>query len=91
VAAALQFPYYFGENWDADARLLADLAWLNADAMVICIADARSTSRQAPRRLEEAHRSSAIRGQGTKSNQRSENCPRLSRRSASRAPDMTQP
>jgi RNAse (barnase) inhibitor barstar len=36
MAAALQFPDYFGENWDAVNDCLADLRWLRADAVVIC-------------------------------------------------------
>lgn len=39
-AAALQFPYYFGENWDAFNDCLCDLEWLRADAVVICVTDA---------------------------------------------------
>jgi RNAse (barnase) inhibitor barstar len=36
-AAALQFPYYFGENWDAFDECLTDLEWLPADAYVLLI------------------------------------------------------
>jgi RNAse (barnase) inhibitor barstar len=36
-AAALQFPYYFGENWDAFDECLTDLQWLPADAYVLLI------------------------------------------------------
>jgi len=39
-AAALQFPLYFGENWDAAHDCLADLAWLRADGLVVCVTDA---------------------------------------------------
>lgn len=40
VAAACQFPYYFGENWDAFYDCLADLEWLRADGILLCLADA---------------------------------------------------
>ena len=36
-AAALQFPYYFGENWDALNDCLHDLEWLPGKAYVIFI------------------------------------------------------
>lgn len=39
-AAALQFPYYFGENWDAFEECLADLGWLRADRVVIYLTHA---------------------------------------------------
>jgi RNAse (barnase) inhibitor barstar len=39
-AAALQFPYYFGENWDAFHDCLTDLRWLRAEALVLCFVDA---------------------------------------------------
>ena len=39
-AAALQFPLYFGENWDALSDCLGDLDWLNAEAVVLVVADA---------------------------------------------------
>jgi len=36
-AAALQFPSYFGENWDAFEECIADLEWLPGDAYVLLI------------------------------------------------------
>lgn len=57
-AAALQFPGYFGENWDALNDCLSDLSWLNAKAVMLAITDA-------PRLLEavppgELHRFAAV-------------------------------
>ena len=40
VAAALQFPPYFGENWDALDECLTDLEWLPADAYALLVLDA---------------------------------------------------
>jgi hypothetical protein len=39
-AAALQFPYYFGESWDALDECLADLAWLVGDAYILFFTNA---------------------------------------------------
>jgi RNAse (barnase) inhibitor barstar len=36
-AAALQFPSYFGENWDAFEDCLLDRDWLPGDTHVVCI------------------------------------------------------
>lgn len=38
--AALQFPYYFGENWAAFSECIQDLTWLPATHYVIVILDA---------------------------------------------------
>ena len=38
-AAALQFPHYFGENWDALDECLADLEWLPGDAYLLFFTD----------------------------------------------------
>jgi len=40
TAAALQFPYYFGENWSAFDECIADLSWLPADVYVLIVTNA---------------------------------------------------
>jgi hypothetical protein len=40
-SAALQFPYYFGENWNAFDECLTDLEWLPADAYVLLITNSQ--------------------------------------------------
>ena len=40
--AALQFPYYFGENWDAFSECITDLEWIPADVYVLVITDSQS-------------------------------------------------
>ena len=52
TAAALQFPYYFGENWDALHDCLADLSWLQAESVVVCFADADQLLAKAPGELK---------------------------------------
>ena len=42
IAAALQFPYYFGENWPAFFECITDLDWLEGDAYLLLINDAQS-------------------------------------------------
>ena len=39
-AAALQFPSYFGHNWDAFDECLHDLGWLDANAYVLVFSHA---------------------------------------------------
>jgi hypothetical protein len=43
VSAALQFPYYFGENWDAFDEMIADLDWLPAEAYLLVFTEADLT------------------------------------------------
>jgi hypothetical protein len=47
-AAAFQFPYYFGENWDALDECLNDLEWLPADAYTVLITNAVGLLRDEP-------------------------------------------
>ena len=39
IAAACQFPYYFGENWAAFAECLGDLDWLDASRFVLIVGE----------------------------------------------------
>lgn len=41
-AAALQFPYYFGENGAAFSECITDLDWLEGDAYLLLIDDAHA-------------------------------------------------
>jgi len=41
-AAALQFPWYFGENWDAFDECIADLDWLPATNYIIFMTQANN-------------------------------------------------
>ena len=40
LAAALQFPLYFGRNWNALDECLVDLEWLLSDSYLLVVADA---------------------------------------------------
>ncbi|MBW4501602.1 MAG: barstar family protein [Scytonema hyalinum WJT4-NPBG1] len=40
VGAALQFPYYFGENWDAFEECITDLSWLDSEAYLLMVSQA---------------------------------------------------
>src|SRR5437899_6242680 len=39
-AAALQFPYYFGENWNAFDEVMGELSWLPAEAYLLLFTSA---------------------------------------------------
>ena len=39
-AAALQFPWYFGRNWDAFDECLSDLGWIEFASFVLVVFDA---------------------------------------------------
>ena len=41
ISAALQFPWYFGENWAAFDECLCDLEWLSFQELLIVIDDFR--------------------------------------------------
>lgn len=51
-AAALQFPCYFGNNWNAFDECIADLEWLPGDGYVITIVDGSHVLRDQPDELE---------------------------------------
>lgn len=39
ISASFQFPWYFGENWNALDECLADLEWLSFSRIVIVVDD----------------------------------------------------
>ncbi len=41
ISSALQFPYYFGENWDAFDECITDLDWIEGTAYLLMISNAR--------------------------------------------------
>ena len=41
-AAALQFPYYFGENWNAFDECIVGLSWLPGDVYILLITNAEA-------------------------------------------------
>ena len=41
-AAALQFPYYFGNNWNALDECIKDLSWLPSNAFIFGITNSES-------------------------------------------------
>ncbi|KQW15648.1 barstar family protein [Pseudomonas sp. Lb2C1-1] len=48
VASAMQFPDYFGNNWDALDECLGDMDWLPADGYCLVLRDAAKGWSQAP-------------------------------------------
>jgi RNAse (barnase) inhibitor barstar len=42
ISAALQFPLYFGENWNAFSDCITDLDWIEGEAYILLISDASS-------------------------------------------------
>lgn len=51
VAKALEFPDYFGCNWDALDECLRDLTWLRAGGYVLALTNATRAWKVAPRTL----------------------------------------
>lgn len=51
VAKALEFPEYFGRNWDALDECLRDLTWLRASGYVLALTNATRAWKVAPRTL----------------------------------------
>ena len=52
IAAACQFPYYFGENWAALAECLGDLDWLNASRFVLIVGEFGQVLADEPAEME---------------------------------------
>ncbi len=49
LAAALQFPYYFGQNWDAVWDCITDLNWLKGSSFLIVFDSAEHLLSQSDR------------------------------------------
>lgn len=45
IARALEFPRWFGGNWDALEDCLTDLSWLNSEGQVLLIEGAAALSK----------------------------------------------
>lgn len=52
AARALQFPTYFGSNWDAFEDCLTDLSWQQADGYVLLLTNLEDFADNAPAELE---------------------------------------
>jgi len=48
VASAMQFPDYFGSNWDALDECLGDMDWLPADGYLLVLHDSAKGWSQSP-------------------------------------------
>jgi RNAse (barnase) inhibitor barstar len=51
-SAAIQFPYYFGENWNAFRDCLLDLEWLPGEVYGIIISDSQRLLEESPEDLD---------------------------------------
>jgi RNAse (barnase) inhibitor barstar len=51
AAKALQFPHYFGANWDAFEDCLTDLSWLEARGYFLVVQNPGNFSHKAPREM----------------------------------------
>ena len=54
IAEALEFPDWFGRNWDAFFDCLADLSWLPAGGHVLVLLNAAEMRAHAPETLDTA-------------------------------------
>lgn len=48
IAVAMQFPEYFGNNWDALDECLRDLSWVPASGYVLVVHNARHLWKHSP-------------------------------------------
>ena len=49
TARVMEFPHWFGANWDAFADCVSDLEWAPADAYVVLLGDMHGFAARAPR------------------------------------------